>query len=47
MDKYEERFARQSDTWTGPKLIVLGIVVLGVALAIILTAATWVPRLAV
>ncbi|MCB9708585.1 MAG: hypothetical protein H6714_07370 [Myxococcales bacterium] len=45
-DKYEERFVRQSDTWTGPKLIAFGVVVLGIALGIIVTAATWIPRIA-
>lgn len=46
MDKYEERFLKQSETWTGPKLIAFAVLVLGIALTIIVTAATWVPRIA-
>ncbi|QQR88977.1 MAG: hypothetical protein IPJ88_12215 [Myxococcales bacterium] len=46
MDKYEQRFSRQSQFWTGPKLIALAVLVLGAALSVIVYAATVIPQIA-
>jgi hypothetical protein len=43
MDETLQTPTKQDEFWTGPKLVLFGLVVLGVALAVIYKLANWLP----